>query len=348
MVCKYSSGQGSSACLINGCNRVSGQRNVTNNCTLVITVSRGTQARERSRCAVVAFGGPALRLLGAASLPGKSVPAAEPRSPRSARRLCPPASLSPHPLAQVEKEMAAPVYLYYELDNFYQNHRRYVKSRSDSQLRGEILSASSLSSDCDPLIYGDIPNSKGELRVLHPCGLIANSYFNDTFALRAAQHDGNNVPVSWSESGISWATDRLNKFKAVPASTRAANNETHQFISETYPGVASVEDEHFIVWMRTAALPRFRKLYARIDTTLKANTRLSIDIGENFPVKQFGGAKSVVISTLSILGGKNDFLGIAYIAVGAVCAAMAVAFLIKECTCPRRPGDLKYLRLSAR
>lgn len=285
VVCKYSSGQGSSACLINGCNRVSGQRNVTNNCTLVITV---------------------------------------------------------------EKEMAAPVYLYYELDNFYQNHRRYVKSRSDSQLRGEILSASSLSSDCDPLIYGDIPNSKGELRVLHPCGLIANSYFNDTFALRAAQHDGNNVPVSWSESGISWATDRLNKFKAVPASTRAANNETHQFISETYPGVASVEDEHFIVWMRTAALPRFRKLYARIDTTLKANTRLSIDIGENFPVKQFGGAKSVVISTLSILGGKNDFLGIAYIAVGAVCAAMAVAFLIKECTCPRRPGDLKYLRLSAR
>ncbi|KAA0171852.1 hypothetical protein FNF28_00487 [Cafeteria roenbergensis] len=224
VVCKYSSGQGSSACLINGCNRV-------------------------------------------------------------------------------EKEMAAPVYLYYELDNFYQNHRRYVKSRSDSQLRGEILSASSLSSDCDPLIYGDIPNSKGELRVLHPCGLIANSYFNDTFALRAAQHDGNNVPVSWSESGISWATDRLNKFKA---------------------------------------------LYARIDTTLKANTRLSIDIGENFPVKQFGGAKSVVISTLSILGGKNDFLGIAYIAVGAVCAAMAVAFLIKECTCPRRPGDLKYLRLSAR
>ena len=33
--------------------------------------------------------------------------------------------------------MKAPVYVYYELDNFYQNHRRYVKSRSDSQLEGE-------------------------------------------------------------------------------------------------------------------------------------------------------------------------------------------------------------------
>jgi hypothetical protein len=36
----------------------------------------------------------------------------------------------------VAKEMTAPVYVYYELQNFYQNHRRYVKSRSDKQLSG--------------------------------------------------------------------------------------------------------------------------------------------------------------------------------------------------------------------
>jgi hypothetical protein len=34
----------------------------------------------------------------------------------------------------VKEKMKAPVYVYYELDNFYQNHRRYVKSRSDDQL----------------------------------------------------------------------------------------------------------------------------------------------------------------------------------------------------------------------
>lgn len=34
--------------------------------------------------------------------------------------------------------MAAPVYFYYQLANFYQNHRRYVKSRSDGQLRGDL------------------------------------------------------------------------------------------------------------------------------------------------------------------------------------------------------------------
>ncbi|CAM9338870.1 unnamed protein product, partial [Discosporangium mesarthrocarpum] len=38
----------------------------------------------------------------------------------------------------VNKDMAAPVYLYYALENYYQNHRSYVKSRSDNQLEGEV------------------------------------------------------------------------------------------------------------------------------------------------------------------------------------------------------------------
>lgn len=37
----------------------------------------------------------------------------------------------------IETTMIAPVYVYYQLDNFYQNHRRYVKSRDYKQLMGE-------------------------------------------------------------------------------------------------------------------------------------------------------------------------------------------------------------------
>lgn len=40
--------------------------------------------------------------------------------------------------------------MYYQLDNFYQNHRRYVKSRSFNQLKGSYLTASQLT-DCDPI-----------------------------------------------------------------------------------------------------------------------------------------------------------------------------------------------------
>ena len=34
--------------------------------------------------------------------------------------------------------MSGKVYVYYELDNFYQNHRRYVNSRMDAQLRNKL------------------------------------------------------------------------------------------------------------------------------------------------------------------------------------------------------------------
>jgi hypothetical protein len=36
----------------------------------------------------------------------------------------------------IDQTIQPPVYVYYQLDNFYQNHRRYVKSRSFDQLRG--------------------------------------------------------------------------------------------------------------------------------------------------------------------------------------------------------------------
>lgn len=79
----------------------------------------------------------------------------------------------------INKDMEPPIYVYYELDNFYQNHRRYVKSRDDGQLASgnpsENPSASSFD-DCDPLVKGR--NDK----ILWPCGLIANSFFNGTLS----------------------------------------------------------------------------------------------------------------------------------------------------------------------
>lgn len=68
------------------------------------------------------------------------------------------------------------VYLYYGLTNFYQNHRRYVKSRDDSQLLGR---EGILSTNCEPFDYEH--KEDGKKIPIAPCGAIANSLFNGAF-----------------------------------------------------------------------------------------------------------------------------------------------------------------------
>ena len=88
-------------------------------------------------------------------------------------------------------DMAPPIYVYYELHNFYQNHRRYVKSRSDAQLAGAMYTDISSLADCDPLRGVTID---GTMRPLDPCGLVAQSYFNGEERRRVSVCYGRRVP----------------------------------------------------------------------------------------------------------------------------------------------------------
>ena len=66
-----------------------------------------------------------------------------------------------------------PVFVYYKLTNYYQNHRRYVQSLNADQLKGKAVSVSALStSSCKPLAVS------ADNKPIYPCGLIANSVFN--------------------------------------------------------------------------------------------------------------------------------------------------------------------------
>ena len=58
----------------------------------------------------------------------------------------------------------------------------------------------------------------------------------------------------------------------------------------------------------------------------------------------FQGTKSVVLSTTEWVGGKNDFLGVAYVVVGVICLVLAMGFTIKDRCSPRKEGDAAYLR----
>jgi len=223
----------------------------------------------------------------------------------------------------VTQTMQAPVYMYYRLENYYQNHRRYVQSRTDAQLQGQVQTTYSDLSTCDPIISADGSGDPSQLYL--PCGLIAWSLFNDTFVLLQ-----NNHTFSLRKNGIAWPSDLQSKFHNPPPNT---------------PGVRIIpdfEDEDFIVWMRTAGLPSFKKLYRIIDTTLQPGT-YQVVIQNNYPVAAFSGTKSVVLSTTSWIGGKNPFLGWAYIVVGIICFLQGVAFAVKHKISPRKLGDTKYL-----
>lgn len=80
--------------------------------------------------------------------------------------------------------------------------------------------------------------------------------------------------------------------------------------------------------MRTAALPTFRKLYGRIEEDLNADDVIVVNLMNNYNTYSFGGKKKLVLSTSSWLGGKNDFLGVAYISVGSSCIFVCFVFIL--------------------
>jgi len=314
--------------------------------------------------------------------------------------------------------LTSTLYVYYQLTNFYQNHRRYVQSVSDSQIGGSFVSDSLLSTSCDP--NGSFVSSQTGL-IFAPCGLIATSFFNDAFFLNA-YNNGNpqTAAVAMNTTGIAWSSDLSAKFKNPtnpPGSTlenQPLNNWLkYQYLWQTYdqmscydntsgarvacqtwaevtkipgvfgngcakckpsstaryeggipppggpdvfnatpgaPGSATApygfRDEHFVVWMRTAGLPTFRKLYGTVSPPvggfIKGDT-LTFNVVPNFEVQSFASTKALILSTTTPTGGRSDVLGIAYLIVGSLCLALAVSFGIRHLVAPRTLGDPKYI-----
>lgn len=125
------------------------------------------------------------------------------------------------------------------------------------------------------------------------------------------------------------------------------DEDTVQYLYQTYPDQISpidgVTDQHFMVWMRTAALPTFRKLYGKIDHDFKKGDELEFTVTANYYVSGFSGSKSLVISQVGEFGGRNPYLGIAYIVVGSICLMFAFLFATKQLLAPRAVADPSLL-----
>ena len=83
--------------------------------------------------------------------------------------------------------------------------------------------------------------------------------------------------------------------------------------------------EHFIVWMRLAGLPNFRKTWGKIEEGLAPGNYI-INIDNRYDMSEYKGTKSFVVSTTNYLGGKNYFLSVCYLAVGVMCMVFAFSF----------------------
>lgn len=284
---------------------------------------------------------------------------------------------------QVPEDMKPPVLVYYELTNFHQNYRKYTTSRDDYQLTGRVGDQSAVdAANCEPI------NILGET-VINPCGLIANTFFNDKFTLMdtagAVDDQGNKLVMN--EEGIAWESDLKHRFDmpdgyqqklcevnkcdlsccqdlgfscsstggpAIDPKNASLcyaydypEQSTTQYLYQTYPSVISplehVNNEHFVVWMRVAATPNFRKLYGYIDQTIPAGTTLEFDVNMNYVVESFNGTKSLTLTTNSMWGTKDPTIGITIYSIGYFCLACGIFFALKHWLKPRKIADRKYL-----
>ena len=227
----------------------------------------------------------------------------------------------------INETMENNIMIYYQLDGFYQNHRRYVKSKSEEQLTGHDISKKKMedSKDCDPVITNaqmgkkySIDEQKKELKeneVAIPCGLMAKSYFNDRYTdwnlYNKEENNGNPIKITVNDTNIARKADREKYNKNIDLSK--------QWIDIT--------DEHFLVWMRPSPLPNFTKLWGRIERELPKDSKLEVTIENNYDVTPFNGGKYLVLRTVNQFGGKNIYLAIGYIAFGGICIILGVIFI---------------------
>mmetsp|Transcript_72877 Transcript_72877/g.170690 ORF Transcript_72877/g.170690 Transcript_72877/m.170690 type:complete len:401 (+) Transcript_72877:41-1243(+) len=309
---------------------------------------------------------------------------------------------------EVGSDMVAPIWVSYQLSGFHQNHRMYVDSREDSQLMDATLGSEMAAPEaCQP-------RAEANGRTNYPCGMVAATVFNDSFAIAKMETaEYQRLEVDSSARSIAWAGDvtrftnidpeaanervpdkqnqqvlnmwMLNYFPpvecyqvklgpdkpfvpvnvatrtddedglfSVPECSGYTGQPACQFVREDQPFTCSGEDYelrrvedwgvtsgHFLVWMRTAALPTFRKVWGRVDSDIKAGTRLKVYVVHNFPAKEYYGRKAFIMSTSSLVGGRNPFLGIAYMAVGCACLLFAPFFFVNSVRKGRSTWDVQ-------
>lgn len=225
----------------------------------------------------------------------------------------------------VKHDMKNDLYMYYKLTNFYQNHRKYVESYDLKQLQGHAVDVSDLNDFCKPL-------KEIDGKPIYPCGLIANSLFNDTISLELSNTDKNGNNYQFNNKDISWKSDRkiYKKTKYNPEDIVPPPNWAKKYpkgyTEDNMFDISEYED--LLVWMRTSGLPSFYKLKGKNEHDDLLKGTYELEIIDNYPVNMFGGTKSIVITSSSVIGGRNVSLPLMYLITAVISLAFAIIFFI--------------------
>ena len=164
--------------------------------------------------------------------------------------------------------------------------------------------------------------------IASPCGLIAKSFFNDTFSMMRP----NGTPVIINETGISWPNDKGKKFKVLKINLssrrwripRQRNGSIRRMsislcgwerlVYRTFVSCGVISIHHYLMG------PTCSRLIT--STTPKPLLDIRTSCCQQ--------AVSYIRTSLGPFGGKNYFLSIAFIVVGVICILIAVAFFIKK------------------
>ncbi|XP_013370545.1 PREDICTED: protein CMSS1 isoform X1 [Chinchilla lanigera] len=251
------------------------------------------------------------------------------------------------------QKMEGNVYMYYKLYGFYQNLYRYIQSRSNNQLTGEDVRDVE---NCAPF------KVSRDGTPIAPCGAIANSMFNDTIILSYKLNSSVHIRVPMLKNGLTWWTDKYVKFQnpsfndlpsKFAGSTKPPNWPKPVYeLDKSNPDNNGFLNDDFIVWMRTAAFPTFKKLYRRLYRIhhfiqgLPAGN-YSFNISYNFPVTRFQGEKAVVLSIPTWCGSGGFFLGIAYTVTGALTWLASFVLMAFHLTWKRKKKEVLQERSQA-
>ena len=226
---------------------------------------------------------------------------------------------------KISKKIKAPILVYYKLSNFFLNHRKIIESKNWNELRGEDVDTKSsckgayLMSEMfaknSPYYRNEWGHNFTDNDVASPCGLLARSYFNDTYKL--TYNNGTNIYIN--ETGISDQYQKNNFFK------RRKDYMTKQWID--------VENEHFINWMNIETFSTFKKLWGRIYIDLEPENYYLI-LNDNYDIAKYDAKKSFVIQNANTFGVSNQigyfFIGIATYLLLVILVLFVKYFLNKE------------------